>query len=396
MRIIIYFLVFFAGFTAPIGCGDSADNATLPLPTITVTDISKLEGDEGTTAFEFTVNIVGAFKETITLDYRTADGTAFGGVDYVSTNGQLTFESGTTAQTVQIEVLGDTEKEGAEFFRLRLENPVNAELETAIVMGTISNDDDQITFAADGYITPDTYPTMELVWADEFEGNTLNLENWTFEIGRGANGWGNNEFQYYTDGENATVENGFLTIEARRDPDENFTSTRIKTQDKQTFTYGRVDIRAKLPKGQGIWPALWMLGNDIPDQGWPACGEIDIMELVGHEPSTVHGTVHWGIDPAQHKYKGNRYRLEGEDFSEQFHVFSIYWEANNIYWYVDDVIYYSIGIADMEGQPYPFNDTFFFLFNIAVGGDWPGSPDDTTVFPQQMVVDYVRVFQQKN
>lgn len=372
---------------------DSGEEMVFELPTVTVAEISKLEGDTKT-VFEFTVNLVGAYKEEVTLDYRTADGTAFGGLDYVSKSGQLTFVSPDTFKTIQIEVVGDEVKESSEFFRLRLENGVNANIETPIVIANINNDDDQIPFASDGYITPDAYPTLNLIWADEFDGTALNQDDWAFDVGRGDNGWGNNEFQYYTAGENITVNNGVLTIEARKDADRNFTSSRIKTQDKRTFTYGRVDIRAKMPKGQGLWPALWMLGSDITEEGWPACGEIDIMELVGHEPNVTHGTAHWGIDPEQHIYKGKSYKIE-EDFSEQFHVFSIYWEPNNIYWYLDDVLFYTIGIADMDGQPYPFNDEFYLLFNIAVGGDWPGSPDETTVFPQQMIVDYVRVFQQK-
>jgi beta-glucanase (GH16 family) len=386
-------LVLFA-CSLTLSCSSSKETVTPKLPEIFINNVTKVEGAENN-KFDFTVTINGAHNKPVQVNYKTADGSAFGGLDYTITTGEITFTPTETQKTISIEVIGDNIKEGDEFFRVILFNPVNIALGQAFGKGTILNDDEQVPMPEEGYSTPNSYPTLNLVWADEFNGNALNLQDWTYEVGRGSNGWGNNELQYYTAGENAKMENGLLTIEARKDIDRNYTSTRMKTQDKRTFTYGRVDIRAKTPKGQGIWPALWMLGNDIPTVGWPACGEIDIMEIVGHEPQKTHGTAHWGRDFSQHKYKGNSYSLQKEDFSDRFHVFSIYWEVNAIYWYVDDVLFYTITSSDMEGQPYPFDKPFFFLFNIAVGGNWPKNPDSTTIFPEQMIVDYVRVFQQK-
>ncbi len=377
-----------------LACGTSKEVVAPKLSELSINDISKIESGEKTT-LDFTLTLSGEYNKPVQVSYKTADGSAFGGLDYTIAAETVTFTSPETAKTISIEVIGDDQKEGNEFFRVVLFDPINAELGQAFGRGTINNDDETLTLSNDGYETLTSYPTLNLVWADEFNGDALNLQDWTYEVGRGSNGWGNNELQYYTAGENAKVEDGLLTIEARKDINHNYTSTRIKTQDKQTFTHGRIDIRAKLPKGQGIWPALWMLGSDIETSNWPACGEIDIMELVGHEPEKTHGTAHWGYDFSQHKYRGNSYSLTNEDFSEQFHVFSIYWEANAIYWYVDDVLFYTITSSDMEGQPYPFNKPFFFLFNVAVGGNWPKAPDSTTTFPQQMVVDYVRMFQQK-
>ena len=159
------------------------------------------------------------------------------------------------------------------------------------------------------------------------------------------------------------------------------------------FKFGRIDIRAKLPVGKGMWPALWMLGTNISSVGWPACGEIDNMELIGTKPSTVYGTLHWSNAGGSHASKGSDFELPSGDFSNQFHVFSIVWAENNIQWYVDDQKYLDISISDVGAGNYPFNMSQFFIFNVAVGGNWPGSPDNTTEFPQRMFVDYIRVFQ---
>lgn len=242
-----------------------------------------------------------------------------------------------------------------------------------------------------GYTTPDNYAGYKLVWHDEFDGTSLSSD-WVQETG--GNGWGNNELEYYK-ADNTTVKDGYLTIEAKKEAygGKNYTSSRIKTQGKQSFQYGRIDIRAKLPKGQGIWPALWMLGSDFNSVGWPKCGEIDIMELIGGgagRDNTVHGTAHWDNNGAHASY-GDAYNLSSGIFNDEFHVFSIIWDASAITWYVDDHQYVKIDTtpADLD----EFRNHFFFIFNVAVGGNWPGSPDASTVFPQRMVVDYVRVFQ---
>lgn len=245
----------------------------------------------------------------------------------------------------------------------------------------------------DGYSTPLSYPGMTLVWQDEFEGTNLNPLNWSYEIGNGCPnlcGWGNNELEYYR-AENSWVEDGALTIEARQESYQGFgyTSTRIKTQNKYSFKYGRVDIRALLPKGQGIWPALWMLGDNITSVGWPACGETDIMELVGHTPNTVHGTLHWD-NLGTHESSTGQTALSFGTFADEYHVFTIIWDAQSIKWYVNDQLYQTkdISLAGMT----EFHQESFLLFNVAVGGNWPGNPDFSTVFPQQMKVDYIRVF----
>ena len=221
------------------------------------------------------------------------------------------------------------------------------------------------------------------------------MSTWNQEVGNGSGGWGNNELEFYTSSPgNTFISNGNLIIEARKETADrfNYTSGRMTTQLKKFFKFGRIDIRAKLPVGKGIWPALWMLGSNITSAGWPACGEIDIMELIGTYPSTVYGTLHWSAS-ASHASKGANYLLTTGDYSKQFHVFSIVWQQNDIIWYVDDQKYLEVSAIDVGAANYPFNLNQFFIFNVAVGGSWPGSPDNTTTFPQRMFVDYVRVFQ---
>jgi beta-glucanase (GH16 family) len=166
----------------------------------------------------------------------------------------------------------------------------------------------------------------------------------------------------------------------------------MTTQNKKTFTFGRIDIRAKLPKGQGVWPALWMLGSNITTVNWPACGEIDILELLGHEPNKVYQTVHYGNAGAPSIQKSQS-RISPTSYSDGFHLYSLIRVQDNMKLFVDNVLLLEVNKADVGGNAYPFNSPFFFIFNIAVGGNWPGSPNATTQFPQWMMVDYVRVFE---
>ena len=245
-----------------------------------------------------------------------------------------------------------------------------------------------------GYTTPATYTGMKLAWADEFAGTTLNDAFWTQEIGNNT-GWGNQELEYYQP-QNTTVNDGYLTITAKKEAVNGFqySSSRIKTQDKKVFKYGRIDIRALLPHGQGVWPALWMLGNNITTVNWPKCGDVDIMELIGgsaggKSDSKIYGTSHW--DAGGYASYGGNYTLPTGTFSDEFHVFSLVWDDKFMTWYIDDHEFHKIDITPSALDE--FQKEFFILFNVAVGGQWPGNPDATTVFPQRMIVDYIRVFQ---
>jgi len=242
-----------------------------------------------------------------------------------------------------------------------------------------------------------------LTWSDEFNGpngSPVDPSKWVFDLGGG--GWGNQELEYYTDQlKNARLEYGHLVIEAHRENYTaadgvtwNFTSARLKTLGKFTQAYGRFEARIKLPFGQGMWPAFWMLGEDIDKTGWPACGEIDIMENVGKEPSRVHGTIH---GPGYSGAGGLEapYTLPGtQRFADEYHIFAAEWEPGVVRFYVDDLLYATRLRADLHsGQKWVFDHPFFLILNVAVGGDWPGNPDPSTVFPQAMLVDYVRVYQ---
>jgi beta-glucanase (GH16 family) len=235
--------------------------------------------------------------------------------------------------------------------------------------------------------------TWKLAWSDEFDGasgSAVDASKWTYDTGPN---WYNGELQDYTSGAtNASLDgNGNLVIEARKEAREgrDYTSARLKTEGKKTFTYGRFEGRMKLPYGQGMWPAFWMLGGN----NWPNTGEVDIMENLGREPSIVHGTMH---GPG---YSGSAgptamYTLPGgAKVADDYHVFAVEWEANAIRWYVDGTLYSTKTPADVSGKTWVFDHGFFIILNLAVGGDWPGDPDDTTVFPQKMVIDYVRVCQ---
>ncbi len=231
----------------------------------------------------------------------------------------------------------------------------------------------------------------ELVWQDEFEGNDIDSSNWTFDIG--GHGWGNDESQVYTDRpENARLEDGLLIIDAREERfvSRDYTSARLKTQGLQSWQYGRVEALIKIPTGQGIWPAFWMLGDNIQKINWPNSGEIDIMENIGSEPHRVHGTVH-GPGYSGSNGIGASHILSGEPYAADFHEYAIEWEPEEIRWYMDDTQYFALTPDNVPGE-WVYDHPFFIILNVAVGGTWPGYPDKTTTFPQQMQVDYVRVY----
>jgi beta-glucanase (GH16 family) len=239
----------------------------------------------------------------------------------------------------------------------------------------------------------------QLVWSDEFsepDGAAPDPSRWVFDLGGG--GWGNNELQTYTDRrENSVVRHGILAIRALKESfagadgiRREFTSARIKTLGRFSQRYGRFEARLRIPRGQGIWPAFWMLGDDIERTGWPACGEIDVMENIGREPMLVHGTLH---GPGYSGAQGIGASFPSpQPFANDFHVFAVEWEPQAIRWAVDGTVYQTRTPADLPpGSRWVFDRPFFLLLNVAVGGNWPGSPDASTSFPQELLVDWVRV-----
>jgi beta-glucanase (GH16 family) len=362
------------------------------LPVLDIANVTVVEGNSNG-AVIVVATLSEAATESATFAYTTADGTATAGQDYVAGSGKLTLAAGQTSVQLTIDLLGDVTEEIDEYFTIRLSEPVGCILKKEIVTVVITNDD--LFIPTTGYDAATSYPGKSLVWSDEFNGTTLDASVWTPEIGTGNGGWGNNELQFYR-AENTTLQNGNLVIEARSEAfgGRSYTSSRLITKGKKEFKYGRIDIRAALPEGQGVWPALWMLGSNIDAVSWPACGEIDIMEVLGHQTNRLYGTVHYGSNFSQRRSKTGEVLLPaGKNFVNEFHVFSIDWAEDRITFYLDDVQYFEFDKATAGADPYPFNNDFFFILNVAVGGNWPGNPDATTRLPQQMIVDYVRVYQ---
>ena len=269
----------------------------------------------------------------------------------------------------------------------------NYEIELRILKGSHTFSlKKSVTILADD---PDYVRNMMLVWSDEFEGSTVNPDYWSYETG--ASGWGNNELQNYTDGDNVDVRDGKLIITARKVNDNkevgSYTSARLVTKGKKEFTMGRMEIRAKLPSGTGIWAAIWMLGSNFTTAIWPECGEIDIMEYVGYEPNTIHSTVHtlsgYGIS-------GNGSSKELETCEEEFHVYGLLWTEEEILFYTDTTTHvtHTYAPTNKTAENWPFTLPQFFIFNVAVGGDWGGAQGiDNSIFPQSMEIDYIRVYQ---
>jgi beta-glucanase (GH16 family) len=242
----------------------------------------------------------------------------------------------------------------------------------------------------------------QLSWSDEFDGadgSRPDPSRWVYDLG--GDGWGNQELETYTDrAENARIEGGALVITARAEKftasdgvPRDYTSARLKTLGRFSQAYGRFEARIRIPRGQGLWPAFWMMGVDIDSRGWPDGGEIDVMENIGREPNTVHGTLHGpgysGADAIGMAF----HSPDGTPFADAYHVYAIEWEPSEIRWYVDSHLYQTRKASDLPaGARWVFDHEMFMLLNVAVGGGWPGNPDQTTVFPQQMHVDYVRVY----
>lgn len=229
----------------------------------------------------------------------------------------------------------------------------------------------------------------ELVWEENFEGKTLNENHWNFELGDGCPncGWGNNERQLYTK-ENHKLVNGTLVITAKKDGD-NYTSTRITTKNKKEFQYGRMEARAKLPVGYGIWPAFWMLGSNFKEVGWPKCGEIDILEYIGREPHMVFTTLH---TQSSHGNSINTKKTSFPNIEDGFHIFAMDWTKDKMDFFVDDILVYTFQPENKTEDTWPYNQPFYFLINVAIGGNFGGPKVDDAIFPQDFTIDYIRVY----
>lgn len=348
------------------------------------------EGNAAQVQARIPVRLSGPAQTVISLKWSTINGTAKAGEDYIAVeNESMVFNPGETEKFATVNLINDLIFEMDDNFSILFSEIENATFEENSTKVFILNDDSfSVEMTDEGAITPNLYPQFQLAWSDEFDGTAINTDNWGYNIGAG--GWGNQELQSYTSSSiNSYVEEGKLNIVATKQYN-TYNSARLLTQNKKEFTYGRIDIRAKMPYGQGIWPALWMLGANISQVSWPRCGEIDIMEYLGHRQHETHGTVHY-FDGG-HRYKGGTYSIPtNQSFHDKFYVFSIVWQENAIRWYVNYELFYEINDTEIKFEAFRLPQ--FFIFNVAVGGIWPGYPNETTVFPQRMIVDYVRVFQ---
>jgi hypothetical protein len=380
--------------TLVVGC-DKEKSTPTAIASMSIDDIQQNEGNGGTSTMEFSIKLTQPLTQEASVRVITKDGFAKANEDFQALDQVITFRAGETTKKVTVTIVADDLKEGVDEFQVLLSNAINCNIFDGIGLGVINNDDSKIPVTDVGYTSPLSYQGKTMVWSDEFNAETLNTNNWSYDVGDGCPncGWGNNELQSYTRGDNVSFSSGKMIIEARKETfgGKNYTSTRLVSMDKQSFKFGRIDIRAKLPRGQGIWPAFWMLGSNFKTAGWPACGEIDIMEFLGHDENRVHSTIHYKF--------GNNARnttaslLNDKALPDEYHVYSLDWQQDKIRMLVDDKLINEFNPASIVGPGHPFNESFFFIINTAVGGNWPGSPNATTYFPQWLYVDYIRVFQ---
>lgn len=383
------------------GGGDSNGGSGSANPTITIADLSRLEGTGGSTVFNVTVKLSAATSKIVTVQYSTTEGTAKAGSDYTAISSQtLTFAANETQKDISVSVVADDIREADEEFRVSLSTPVNSTIGDALATVVIRNDDTKIAIVDNGTnVAPTSYAGYTLAWSDEFNGTSLDASAWTNQDGDGCPGicgWGNNELEWYTGRpDNLFFQDGKMVIEAKKESysGKDYTSSKILSANKKSFKFGRIDFRAKLPTGKGIWPAFWMLPQSTSLGNWPTSGEIDIMEMVGNEPNRTHGTLHYGPGPGSIQYSRNT-SLPSGSLSDDFHVYSLEWKQDQIKWLLDGNVFATANKSDLAaGTVYPFNEPFYFIINLAVGGNWPGNPDATTVFPQWYIIDYVRVYQ---
>ncbi|MGH2648343.1 MAG: family 16 glycosylhydrolase, partial [Ginsengibacter sp.] len=388
---LVFSIISFLLSCSKSGSGNDNNNNS-QTPTVKVSDVTQNRQDNES-IFRFYVDLSAASLEQVSVQYSTSDGSATSPKDYTLQSGSLIFQPGQKQLFIDVKVTGDSLRQSPQNFYVQLSNPQNCTIGISKATATIINDGTYLPTDTSGYESQTSYPGYSLVWSDEFDGKTLNSNNWNYETG--GSGWGNHELENYTSRpQNVFVSSGNLVIEARQESygGNNYTSARLNTAGKQQFQYGRIDIRAKLPVSSGMWPALWMLGNNFAQAGWPGCGETDIMELIGKNPKQIVGSFHWKKGDGTEGTVNNVFNAP-QDFSQQFHVFSLIWDQDSLKILVDDHVYVSGNTQNITTGTYPFNAPSFFIFNVAVGGDWPGSPDNTTIFPQRMFVDYVRVFQ---
>ncbi len=355
------------------------------------------EGDA--VILEIQIKLTGKHEKAISIPYYSLDSTALSGFDYKNVSGSLNFSGDDSLQyqSLFIEVMDDDRFEEMEFFKIAFDlDTSQVDFDSNQLLVTIIDDDYEYTDNDyPGYVTKlhQEDQGWELMWKDEFGGNELNEDYWWLPD---SGNWYNEELQYYRP-QNASVSEGQLTITADEENYNNhdYVSARMNSRNRVYFKYGKIEFRVKLPYGQGLWPALWLQGNELYDLGWPKRGEIDVMELRGHTPNTVSSTIHYADLSGDHQYPtSKKYTLDNGDFSDEYHVISMIWDEYKIKFYVDDVLFNTIfhNNINFYNNQNPFRESFYIIMNVAVGGNFGGDPDASTEWPQTMQVDYVRVY----
>ncbi len=365
------------------------DNGNLT-PTVKLLPRNDYEGTGENKMLDVTVTLSPAADVPVTITYSTVDSTAVGNKDFIPiTDATLVFQPGETSKTIQVEIISDSVIEFTEAFKIQINSVQNAEGSGLSLPITIYDDDSlDITQVADGFISPDSYRNMYLFYDDEFNDSSVNINKWSYDVGEGI--WADQWQEYTSNPDNIRESGGLLKITARNNSG-HYTSGRINSASTHPFKYGLVEIRAKFPKGTGLWPSVWLLGSSYNGTNWPLCGEMDIATLKGQVPGQMIGSAFYDItDPVR---KDGFYTLPGygETFADEFHVFSILWQQDKIDWYVDNKKYLELNKSEL-GSGWPFNDYFGLYISFAVGGSFVGPPNDSTVFPQTFELDYVRGF----
>lgn len=407
LKLIFLLSTFFLVSCSLNGVGNSylskvVGNSNSGLPVVQISDTTVNRANTATTC-RFLVDLSAAASDTVTVNYSTSDGTATSGKDYTSQSGTLTFQPGKQELSVDIPILpltSSNQQGTTQDFYIQLSNPSNCTVGVKKTTVTIINAGTNSPADTSGFESPTSYPGYKLVWSDEFNESSLNTNKWTATTGS----QGGDQSTYLP--ANVSVANGKLVMQAKHETygSYNYTSSRVTTQDKFSFKYGRVDIRAKVPVGMGMWPALWMFSDNRPIINYAqktgvTVGEIDIAEILGKSPSRLYGTLHWSTSSSTYANLQGRYDLSSGNFGDAYHVFSLIWDATNIQLLCDGNVYITIPHSSKTNYKNgidPFNaNSFYFIFTLGIGDgtNWAGAPDGTDTWPQKMSVDYIRVFQ---
>lgn len=376
-------------FFLAISCSKDDEMGT---PTVKLLPRNDKEGSNQNKILDVRVRLNHPTNLPVTVSYSTVDSTARSYKDFIPVDSTLVFNPGETEQTINIQLISDKVTEFTEGFGLRISRVENALGAFQYLPITIYDDDfNNVIPATDGFISKDTIEGMQLMFADEFSGTYVNPYIWAYNSPDGT--WADQIQQYTYSDDNLKVENGLLKITALQKGSD-YTSAGINTMSTISFKYGLLQVRAKMPKGTGLWPSIWMLGKAYSKWGWPNCGEIDIATLNGRQPSQMLGSVDYYL--GGDVLKEGHYDLYGVDdsFADEFHVFSILWQPGQINWYVDNHPYMKFDKATL-GETWPFDEPFWMVISLAVGGTRVGSPDAGTQFPQTMEVDYIRYYMPK-